>query len=142
LFYFVEQKLLKIPDDFIQDFVIRQLFQTLVICLADKLADLVFYFVVFRHFPFQKAQGQAGLGFKTLGRQMIQILQLVFRALESVDLHEPFLGQLGEAIVDTAQADTHFFCHFALGELGVLAENFQQTIAYLYFKIIVQGMNI
>jgi len=105
--------------------------QVVLLYLPGQFLDLLFYVLVFLHFSFEKTKGYAGFGFQAAGGEDVDILELVPRAPEAIDLDKALFGQLCEAVVDLAQADAHSRGHLALGKVVFAAQDLEQAVVDL-----------
>jgi len=94
-----------------------------------KFFDLIFNFFVFFHFAAQEADGYFCFFLYPVRGQDIHVSGLVVRGCKAVDLDDPLLDQFLEAVVELAQAQTHFPGHLALGQVGVFLKQFKKAIS-------------
>ncbi len=94
-----------------------------VIQFGLKRLNLHLQRVVLFHLAFQEPAGQCHLFGNTLGREQVDILELVFALLEVAHLHKALVDEGVEAVVQPTHAHAEHLGQLALGQVRVILQD-------------------
>jgi len=71
----------------------------------------------------------------------IHVPSFIIRSRKPLNLDNSLFDQLFEAIIELSQTEAHFTGHLALGEVGVIAKELEEAVAYFVVVGVVHEVN-